>query len=282
MHGLIFVTWEKYLTERFGNTFLKAYREIIGETSSTAPLVSRVYDDAILLAGVGAASQLAHFPAEVLLREYGRYFLINGLTSHLCMYLLSQIHSTRDLLLTMRQAHAQMHHIPDGLTPPIFAFEALPTSTNGLVLLYDSNRQLCPVLHGAIEGAAERYGERVYVAERSCMKLGDPVCRFEIHFSPSPSRQATAETEEQAIRQATRQQLAELVLNALPDQEGMTLGDVQRALQRWQVNSSQLRPTILLEALHHLQHAGLVASSANHPGDDLGNRRYWRVSTQLD
>ncbi len=29
MQGLIFVTWEKYLSERFGSQFLNAYRDSI-------------------------------------------------------------------------------------------------------------------------------------------------------------------------------------------------------------------------------------------------------------
>jgi hypothetical protein len=44
---------------------------------------------------IGAASQLTGLPAEALLREYGRYFIMNGLTSHLCTYVLSQISSGR-------------------------------------------------------------------------------------------------------------------------------------------------------------------------------------------
>src|SRR5437867_1248555 len=98
MHGLIFVTWEKYLTERFGQVMLSTYRNAIGETTASAPLATRLYDDATLLAGVGVASQLTGCPAEALLREYGRYFIINGLTSHLCTYVLSQISSGRALL----------------------------------------------------------------------------------------------------------------------------------------------------------------------------------------
>ncbi len=52
MHGLIFVTWEKYLAERFGYPLLNKYRDTIGETAATSPLTSRVYDDATLLAAV--------------------------------------------------------------------------------------------------------------------------------------------------------------------------------------------------------------------------------------
>ncbi len=283
MHGLIFVTWEKYLAERFGNSFLSIYREAVGETASTVPLASRVYEDAILLAGVGAASKLAHFSAETLLREYGRYFLINGLTSHLCAYLLTQVHSGRDLLLMMRKAHAQMRHAPDGLAPPVFEFEAVPSYTNGLTVIYDSNRQLCPVLFGAIEGAAQRYSERVQIIERSCMKQGATDCRFEIYFYADPSQaQSALETPEQIARHHAQQQLADIVLTALPDRDGVTLQDLQRIMQHWQgITAQQMRPSVLLEALRHLQHAGLATSTANQVGDDLSNRRYWRVPVRI-
>ncbi len=49
----------------------------------------------------------------------------------------------RELLLTMRTAHTQMRRTPDGLAPPLFRYEALARNADGLVLLYDSLRQLC-------------------------------------------------------------------------------------------------------------------------------------------
>jgi hypothetical protein len=278
MHGLIFVTWEKYLAERFGSTLLNNYRATIGETPATSPLASRVYDDATLLAGVGAASQLTKVPADTLLWEYGRYFIMNGLTSHLCAYLLTQVHSGRDLLLTMRDAHAQMRRTPDGLTPPLFSYEAISSDPHEMALIYNSPRKLCSLLWGAIEGAAERYGEKVQIVERSCMKQGAPLCRFELRFSTSTSAPLERlETPEQIARRQNQQQLANLVLSTLPDQNGFTLIELQGLLQRGQVNPQFLRPSILLESLRHLQHAGLVASTANQPGDDLTRRRYWRA-----
>lgn len=281
MHGLIFVTWEKYLAERFGPSFLQEYRVAIGETPANAPLASRVYDDATLLAGVSVVSDLTRLPVNTLLREYGLYFIINGLTSHLCAYLLQQVNSGRDLLLMMRKAHAQMRRTPDSLTPPIFGYEALATDPKGLTLIYDSDRHLCPVLYGAIEGAAERYGEKVQITETTCMNNGAAACRFEVRFfAPTSGPLSRLETPEQIARRNARQQLADMVLSVLPDTDGVTMADVQRMMQHWpQVSPQQLRPSVLLESLRHLIHAGLVASTANQPGDDLANRRYWRVPT---
>jgi Predicted hydrocarbon binding protein (contains V4R domain) len=278
MHGLIFVTWENYLNERFGGPLLATYRKMIGETAATAPLASRVYADTTLLAGVGAASQLTGLAADTLLYEYGRYFILNGLTSHLCAYLLRRVHSGQNLLLMMRKAHFQMSLTPDGLTPPLFEYEAIPGDPHGFMLRYNSPRQLCAVLRGAIEGAAERYGERVRIVERTCMKRGAAECRFEIHFfAPHTRANVHQDTPEQQARHMAQQQLAELVLAVLPRQDGMTLKDVQEILRSRQATAHQLRPSILLEAILHLQHVGLIASTANQPNDNLTCRRYWRV-----
>jgi len=272
MHGLIFVTWEKYLLERFGNALLNSYRAAIGETPETSPLASCIYDDATLLTGVGEAVRLTHIPVDTLLRDYGRYFMLNGLTSHRCAYLLSQVHSGVELLLTMRDAHAQMRRTPDSITPPLFQYETHSLLRNTLPLVYDSPRQLCAVLLGA-----ERYGKRVQIIERSCMKKGAAACRFEVHFyAGSPQ---LLDTPEQRAHREAQQQLANLVLEALPDKDGITLAELQIWLYSWQFSSDQLRPSVLLTALHHLQHSGLVATTANQPGDNLSNRRYWRAPT---
>lgn len=281
MHGLVFVTWEKYLSERFGETLIKDYRDTIGETAATSPLASRTYSDEVLLAGVRAASQLTGTPVDTLLWEYGRYFIINGLTSHLCAYLLTKVNTGRDLLLMMRKAHAQMRRLPDGLTPPIFEYEAISESTQELSLIYDSPRHLCAILWGAIEGAAQRYGQRVQVVEVSCMKQGAPVCRFDLRFSePISNPLEVLETPEQIAKRANQQQMTNLVLSVLPSEYGLTLTELQDQLRVWEVNPQQLRPALLLEAMRHLQHAGLVSSTANQPGDNLANRRYWRTPTE--
>lgn len=280
MHGLIFVTWEKYLSERFSETLLKDYRAAIGETAATSPLASRTYSDEVLLTGIRTACRLTGLPLDTLLWEYGRYFVINGLTGHLCAYLLSRVKSGRDLLLMMRQAHAQMRRLPDGLTPPLFEYQISPDAQHDLALLYDSPRHLCTLLWGAIEGAAQRYGQRVQVVEVSCMKRGAPICHFDLHFSvPVSQPLAVLETPEQIAKRTNQQQLANLVLSVLPGEYGLTLVELQEHLRIWAVGSQQVRPAILLEALRHLQHAGLVSSTANQPDDNLANRRYWRAPT---
>jgi len=277
LHGLIFVSWEKYLSERFSGSLLRQYWDTIGRTPSTAPLASHVYDDDLLLTSVTAMHHITKVPVDTLLREFGHYFITNGLTRHLCAYILTQVHSGRDLLLAMHDAHEQMSRLPDGLTPPLFKYTAHSQNSNGLTLIYDSPRKLCSVLLGAVEGAAERYGEQVSVVERTCMKHGDLICTFEISFFASSVE--PQETPEQVERQQAKLHFAQVILSYLPYSGGITLADLQKTLALKGMKQKWIRPALLLEALHHLHHAGLVATSANHKGDDFASRRYWRIST---
>lgn len=278
MHGLVLVTWENFLAERFGNSLLSAYRIELKEDPAAVPLVSRVYEDEKLLKGVDMACKLTGMSADILLREYGHFFIVNGLTNHLCTYLLSQVKNGRELLLIMREAHAQMRRMPDGITPPLFFYEPIPGCSN-FALIYDSPRQLCPVLHGAIEGATDRFGEKAYILESTCMKRGAAYCRFEIYYLAQPHRTLPQEPPEMQKKRQERLQLANIILFALPDRRGLTLLEIRSILQSMQVSSQQLRLNIILEALLSLQYAGLVTSTANYPDDILANRRYWRVPT---
>jgi len=276
MHGLIFVTWEHYLAERFGEPLLAQYRLKIGETSTSAPLVNHIYDDAQLLAGVAAATQLTRQPVETLLREYGRYFILNGLTSHRCAYLLNDVQSARNLILTMRQAHMQISQVGSGITPPLFIYEALPDDPGGLVLIYDSPRQLCDVLAGCIDGAAERYGEQISWREAACMKRGAAACRFQIRFLTT-TRSIQQPQPQQQEHWQTQRDLAELVYAVLPEHDGSTLAEIYERLRQQRRLAQPVRLRQVFDALNHLQHAGWADSSTIPPGAEGGERRYWRL-----
>ncbi len=289
MHGLIFVTWEKYLSERFGTVLLQQYRSTLHKQVPNQGLLlaSRIYDDNALVAGVGVASQLTHMPVEILLREYGRYFQINGLTNHFCAYVVNQFHSGRELMLAMGKIHAQLQHVHSGVTPPLFKYELSADNPQALTLIYDSERQLCPVLLGAIEGAAERYREKAQIVERTCMKQGAPTCRFEVTFIPLQNTHGSRRyTPDQIEHHQYQAALAHLVLSVLPVQNsgfvGITLQELQKLLQQKNAPVRLLRPAVLLDALLHLSYAGLVGNSAHQLGsnaqDDLTSRRYWRAS----
>jgi Haem-NO-binding len=278
MLGLVFTNWEKFLSERYGAPVLREYRTAMEVALGSTLLANRVYDDTALLEALRVTNRLTNTSPPLLLRQFGRYFINTGLTRHLCAHLLSQTTCARDLVLLMRQAHIQMATGPDGLTPPVFSFKFLTEDRNQLQLTYESPRHLCGWLWGAVEGAGDRFGETVFVYERACMDRGDQQCVFEIHFSPTTSAR-TATTPEEDARVKEQQQFTSFVLTILPEQEesSLTLFELQAKLHTFHAEPQQLRPKALLDTLQKLQYAGLLASTANHPSDDLGRRRYWRV-----
>lgn len=285
MHGLIFVTWEQYLAARFGSQLLTQYRLKIGETSKSAPLVTQVYDDAHILAGVKTAAYLTGLPTDILLREYGRYFMLNGLTSHLCAYLLNNVYSARELLLTMNRAHAQISHTGPQITPPLFTYETHPNDPSLLVFIYDSPRQLCPLLAGTIEGAAERYKEAVSLRETSCMKRGAWACRFTVRFRARAAPASAEQDPQQQARWRAQQQLDQLVYAVLPECDGSTLAEVFEQVRQRLGPTQPVRLHQVFEALNQLQLAGWATSTAMYPGAEKSERRYWRLppaSPQLD
>ena len=278
MHGLIFVTWEKFLLDHFGSPVLRAYRETVQGTEASVALTSRIYDDEVLLKGVASVAKITGKPLNILLREYGCYFLSNGLTSRLCTYLLTRVTNSRDLLLMMRAAHAQMRRVADTMLPPIFKYEALSDNPNELLLTYDSHRQLCSVLYGCIEGAALRFGEKVTIVERTCMQHGASACVLEVRFFGINASRVSSDTVAIQNRYLEQKRIADSILQLLPYENGITLQDLEAQLRAFSAMPlHQLRPSVLLSAVAHLQHAGLVGSTANMPGDVLSRRRYWRV-----
>jgi hypothetical protein len=275
MHGLVFVTWEKYLQERFDGSVLSQYREKLGLNATNSPLAVRTYPDELLLKGVGTAHEITGVAVDTLLQEYGRYFIANGLTRHRCAYLLSQSHNGRDLLLAMRDAHEQMQQLPDGLTPPLFEYRFHPQNAETMALIYDSERHLCPLLFGAIQGAAAYYGEQVEISEGSCMRSGDRVCTFYVKFSGTPTMHE--DTPGLQAHRQEQQHYADQIFALLPVHYGLTLAEIQEQVIQRGASKQQSRPALILQALNHLHHAGLVASSANEEGDEFSHRRYWRV-----
>jgi hypothetical protein len=293
MKGIIFVVWEKYLTDRFGTDFIDKYRKNIGETPDQLPVSGKTYPDALLVNGLRTASKLTFFSEDRLMFEYGRYFMRNGLVEYLCGYLLAQAWGAADLLLLMRQAHAQMRRTPDGVEPPLFAYEVLSEDHNHMILTYDSSRKLCSLLDGCIHGSADRFGEKAHTREYSCMKRGDAVCQFEVHFDgESWAKRATPQMIEQEKQRLSKQGLSNLVLQALSfdSRASLSLDDVHRAVEQNQgpyfpeIYKHQQKPASVhvsqvYTVLAKLVQVGLVASTANQPGDTFTNRRYWRAPT---
>jgi predicted hydrocarbon binding protein len=54
-----------------------------------------------------------------------------------------------------------------------------------VLIHYESPRQWCALGKGLIHGIAVHYGDRVTIAEESCMLRGQPSCQLLVTLSPA-------------------------------------------------------------------------------------------------
>ncbi|GAC1365484.1 MAG: hypothetical protein NVS2B12_10470 [Ktedonobacteraceae bacterium] len=277
MHGLIFVTFENFLRQEFGQGFLtdvRSYAQKLGAPSSL--LIHNVYPDDVLFRVVAYVCEKQGIQVDEAMRAYGSYYIVNELTGRQCSYLLQKVDNARDLLLTMSHAHRQMHSASKMVSPPFFRYE-FDSVDDALILIYDNQRMLCSLLRGAIEGAAQRYGEGVIINEINCMKRGDLECRLRIKFyrlTRLPSRVSLQQEQLQHFQHT----LADLMLAVLPEDmsHGITLYQLPWIMvQRYGPTiEAYMRPTLLYQAMSQLQNAGLVSAT---PNTTTEARRYWRA-----
>ena len=92
--------------------------------------------------------------------------------------------SAREFLLTVETRIHELVRatIPNALPPQLRISEL---DADGVAIDYSSPRQLCVLLRGLAEGTARYYDETATIDEVTCMRRGDPSCRFEIRLSPA-------------------------------------------------------------------------------------------------
>lgn len=80
--------------------------------------------------------------------------------------------------------HPEVRKIHPGAYCPGFRFEQ--GKDGALLLAYQSDRQLCALAEGFIEGAAEHFGERAAVEHLRCTCVGDSECLLSIRVQEAP------------------------------------------------------------------------------------------------
>jgi hypothetical protein len=88
--------------------------------------------------------------------------------------------STRSFVLTLNDIiHPEVRKLYPGADVPEFDFDAREGT---LLMGYRSPRKLCSLAEGLLLGAGDHFGERLTIAQPSCMKRGDDHCVLEIEF----------------------------------------------------------------------------------------------------
>ena len=146
-------------------------------------LLSEAYPDERLLALLDRAAAGAGKDVDGVLHEFGAF---TGSTTFTRLYpaFFAVAPSARDFFLTVEtRIHELVRATIPNAQPPELTVSEL--GDDGVTIDYSSPRQLCVLLRGLAEGTASHYGETARIDEVSCMKRGDPRCRFEVRLSRS-------------------------------------------------------------------------------------------------
>lgn len=132
---------------------------------------------------VSAASEISGLDTKTVLFEFGKFWLLNtAADAYPTLFRLSG-KTTREFLLNMNRVHDQVTRSLPNAKPPSFDYEELPDGR--LLMHYQSERMLCPLLKGLILGVSAHFDEQVEVKETACMSNGDSRCTMEVTFDGS-------------------------------------------------------------------------------------------------
>ena len=109
-----------------------------------------------------------------LLRRFGRFAATTTfLRLHPEYY--AESSGTREFLLDVeRRIHELVRAtVPDARPPHL---RVAPLGAEGVAVTYTSDRRLCAMLEGLVEGVALHYGETFSVTHKQCMLRGDLGC----------------------------------------------------------------------------------------------------------
>jgi hypothetical protein len=180
VHGVIFTSLREYLIAAHGN-------ELTHDVFAGQPdfLITESYPDEQFLRLVARATDATRREVDALVHDFG---VFTAITTFPRLYpaFFAVAPSAREFLLTVEvRIHELVRATIPNATPPKLHVTEL--GDEGVSIVYSSPRQLCVLLRGLAQGTASHYGEQATIKEQTCMRRGDPACRFEVRLSPARS-----------------------------------------------------------------------------------------------
>ncbi|MGQ0810429.1 MAG: heme NO-binding domain-containing protein [Nitrospiraceae bacterium] len=182
MKGIVFNLLEELVRREHGENTWDALLESAGLDGVYTSLGS--YADAELMKLVAAASSALHSQPDTILRWFGRKAM--PLLAEKYPSFFATQKSARPFLLTLNDIiHPEVRKLYPGAVVPVFDFDT--SSPDTLIMGYTSERKLCALAQGFVEGAADHYGEDLSFEQTQCMHRGDEKCVFRMQFrKPGP------------------------------------------------------------------------------------------------
>jgi predicted hydrocarbon binding protein len=178
MKGVVFNIFSDLVTEQFG---LDTWDQLIERTKPGSDAIytsGNVYPDEELVAYVTELSAITGAAAPDLIRAFGTFMMHRFKSIHPEFL---HGHDAKSFLASVHDViHVEVKKLhPDSLLPT-FTYE--DTGDNELTMVYSSQRKLCKLAEGLIDGVAQVYGQNIAIDHPQCMHDGASSCRLELRF----------------------------------------------------------------------------------------------------
>ncbi|MDS0475309.1 heme NO-binding domain-containing protein [Natrinema sp. 1APR25-10V2] len=176
MHGIILKTLQAFVVDTYGeDAWLSIQREADVEEKVYVPVT--VYPDGDVYEIARTAGELTDQSPRTILTQYGEW-VVPALLETYDLHIDDEWQGL-ELIANIQQFHTSLRtRDMTTLTTPRIRSERL--EENRVRITYDSDRKLCDIARGAIQGVAKRFDEELVAEERTCMHEGDDACRFDI------------------------------------------------------------------------------------------------------
>ena len=171
MHGVLLVAYRRFLADRFG---AKLADEVFSRHKRV--VARQTYPDEVFAGLVDMAASLARREPDVMLREFGSALL--GTFHEMYPSYFPPEGAKRFLLGLDTVAHARIKDLLPGSAPP--RLDVSDLGGGRIKLIYKSDRALCAMLGGMLDGVGAHYQTPVRYSQDTCVKTGGDQCTFMI------------------------------------------------------------------------------------------------------
>jgi hypothetical protein len=169
LHGIVFASLADYLRARG-----------LADELSTEYDRDRVYPDEELNALLERIAARTQGTLGDALHDFGRFLGFESFP-RLAPAFYGQHTSLLDALLAVEEEiHERVRALVPNAAPP--RLHVAPLGDHGAVIAYTSERQLCALLEGLVEGTAQRYETAVRMEHPQCMLRGEPACSIVVEL----------------------------------------------------------------------------------------------------
>ncbi|MBZ6494194.1 heme NO-binding domain-containing protein [Natrinema longum] len=194
MHGIILKTLQAFVVDTYGEDAWLAIQDRADiEEKVYVPVT--VYPDRDVYEIARTAGELTDQSPRTILTQYGTW-VVPALLETYDLHIDDEWEGL-ELIANIQQFHTSLRtRDMTTLTTPRIRSERI--DDDRVRITYDSDRKLCDVARGAIQGVAERFDEELIAEERTCMHEGDDACQFDIRRAATPGATPVAESESDA------------------------------------------------------------------------------------